>query len=88
MRTKVANEAVKFAKLLRTVPVVKGWPNHPAIRPMLRSFVSLNKALASRDARGYVSASQQARMGREFTKIGRALVASAKKRGTRRRAKR
>jgi hypothetical protein len=46
---------------------------------MLRSFRNVNKALATRDSRGYVSAAQQARMGREFGKIGDALQGAKKK---------
>lgn len=69
----VSKEAAKFARLFRTVPVVGGAPNHPAVRPMLRSFRNINRALATRDANGYVSLAQQARMGREFAKIGAAL---------------
>jgi len=70
----VSREATKFARLLVKVPVVKGAPNHPAVRPMLRSFRNINRALASRDKRGWVSLAQQARMGKEFQNIGAALL--------------
>lgn len=83
----MSKEAEKFARLLRTVPVVKEWPNHPAVRPMLRSFRNVNKALATRDARGYVTAAQQARMGREFQKLGAALQSRPKKRRAKKRAR-
>ncbi len=52
---------------------------------MLRSFRNVNKALATRDERGYVSSAQQARMGREFQKLGAALQSRPKKRSAKRR---
>lgn len=76
----VSKEAEKFARLLGTVPIVREWPDHPAVRPMLRSFRNINKALATRDARGYVTTAQQARMGREFQKLGAALQSRPQKR--------
>ena len=84
----MSREAEKFAQLFREVPVVRDWPNHPAVRPMLQSFRNINKALATRDRRGFVSAAQQARMGREFGKIGVALQGRKTRRAPRRVAKR
>jgi hypothetical protein len=82
---RVSTEAEKFAKLFRKVPVVKGWPDHKAVRPMFRAFRDLNKALATRDRRGYVSVAAQSRMGRAFQKIGAAMLSANEKRGRTRR---
>ncbi len=87
--SQVVKETERFGALLKKVPVVYGArSSHPAVRPMLRSFRSINRALASRDRRGYVSVAQQARIGREFKKIGAAFqdprIARLKLKATRR----
>jgi len=86
----ISREAERFATLFRAVPIVKEWPDHPAVRPMLRAFRNINKALSSRDRRGYVSSAQQRRMGREFARIGAALQgrAAARRKTTRKRTTR
>ena len=75
----LTREAAKFGRLFGTIPVVKGAPNHPAVRPMLRSFKNINRAVSKRDSKGYVSLAQQARIAREFHKIGAALLIWPKK---------
>jgi len=76
----VSREAQKFARLFRRIPVADDAPDHPAVRPMLRSFRNINRAIATRDSKGWVSLAQQARIGREFQKIGAALHILPKRR--------
>jgi hypothetical protein len=81
---KVTKEVRTFARLLGTVPVVRGQKNHPAIRPMLRSFRNINRAMAKRDAKGWVRLSDQARVAREFNKIADAMLIWPKRAKTKR----
>ena len=70
----VARAATEFGRLMRSIPVEEDAPVHSEVARMLRAFQALNRALAKRDARGYVTLASQARMGHEFQKLGAALL--------------
>jgi len=81
---KVAREAEKFARQIRTIPVSRGADPHPEVREVLTAFQRINKLMATRTDSGEITFARKARIGREFQRIGAAL----RRRPTRRRAKR
>ena len=91
---KLAREAEKFAKLVRTIPKSKDAAPHPEIKATYTSFKRINKLLATRNAEGEVTVARRFRIGREFQRMGAALRArparkpTARKRTARKRTAR
>ena len=73
LRTDLAKEAERFAKLVRTIPVTKDAPLHPEVREMVAIFKRINGHLAARNKMGEVTLSRKVRIGREFQLMGTAL---------------
>ena len=73
LKTDLAREAERFARLVRTIPVTRDAPSHPEVREMIASFKRINTHLAARNKEGEVTLAQKVRIGREFQRMGAAL---------------